>query len=393
MTATRFQQASRPRVSLAVVTRNGISGYLEQTLASIRRHTEPPYELIVVDNGSADGTPELLLRRLTGATVILNTTNRGYGVATNQAASRATGDTLVLLNDDVFVHAGWLPPLLAALEDRDVGAVGPKILNVDGSLQQAGAVVTRSGATDLYGHGDDPTDDAYGYARVVDYVAGACLMIRRRIFQELGGFDPVYHPAYFEDTALCLAVRERGDAVIYEPRSIVTHVGGASGSAREQPDIPLRNRAFFELRWRTLLSGRPYAPLLTPRRIAAARDGAAAARVLVVGDAPRRGELALALTRACHRSRITLLAVDGETAPLLEAGVEVVRPAAPEQWLRDRRLHWDVVVARQDSALTPLIRATQPQAPLVDLTAEAPELPDTLARAGVPIRAHGEQHT
>ena len=107
-----------------------------------------------------------------------------------------------------------------------MGAVGPMLLNPDGSLQCAGALLSRSGVTACYGEGDQPERAEYQFARVVDYLAGACLLVRRRAFNDVGGFDRRYGLAYFEDADLCLALAERGYRSVYEPRSRVTHLRG-----------------------------------------------------------------------------------------------------------------------------------------------------------------------
>jgi hypothetical protein len=184
------------------------------------------------------------------------------------------------------------------------------LLNADGTLQGAGALIGRAGGTAPYGDGEEADAGAYRFPRVVDYVAAACLLIRQDIFGDIGGFDSSYHPIYFEDAELCLAVREQGYLVFYEPRSVVTHVGGASGFARKRPLVPLRNRFLLERRWRHVLSARPSAPFRTPRQLVAARDAPPAARVLVVAERLEHEGLALGLARTCLRSQITFAAAD-----------------------------------------------------------------------------------
>jgi hypothetical protein len=308
---------------------------------------------------------------------VLNADNLGFGVANNQGAARATGEYLVFLNDDLFVKEGWLAPLLARMErDRSVGAVGPRVRATDGSVQSAGALLTRSGGTQLYRDAETP------FPRIADYVAGACLMMRRLDFAELGGFDPLYHPMYFEDADLCLALRNRGQLVVYEPRSEVTHIGGAAGYARERrPLVPLRNRFNFERRWRHVLSARPYAPLDTPRRRLAARDAPSASRVLVVDATARHASLALELARICLRCQITLAGPDwpAEADRLACAGIEVATVGDWDRWLAERRFHYDAVV-RAGSGIRAAIRATQPQAALLG---EA--TPCLLANAGIAV--------
>jgi GT2 family glycosyltransferase len=283
MSEFRAPAPRHPAVSVVIVTRNG-SDVVKQALRALFEHTEPCYELIVVDNGSEDGTASLL-QQIENATTVLNRRNVGFGAANNQGAAHAHGRYLVFLNQDAFVESGWLPPLLERIEeDERIGAVGPMLLNPDGSLQCAGALLSRSGSVACYGQGDDPEQPEYRVTRVVDFLAGACLLVRHRAFNEVGGFDPAYGLAYFEDADLCLALAARGYRSVYEPRSSVTHLLGKPGPALLE--LALRNRALFERRWRRVLASRPLSPLTASRRrTLGARDAPAASVVEVPAEA------------------------------------------------------------------------------------------------------------
>src|SRR5207248_2545867 len=135
------------------------------------------------------------------------------------------------LNNDAIVREGWLAPLVGAVRgDRQVGAATPRLLNLDGSLQEAGALVARDGSTWSYGHGDGPERPEYRFPRAVDYGAGACLLVRRDAFLACRGFADAYAPAYYEDVELCFALAARGLRTVYEPRSVVMHARGGSAS-------------------------------------------------------------------------------------------------------------------------------------------------------------------
>ena len=253
MPSIQLAEVARPLVSIVMVTYDGAE-VVERAVRALVENTEPVYELILVDNGSVDGTPSLL-ERVEGATIVRNRRNTGFGAASNDGAARARGRYLLFLNQDAFVHRGWLPPLLERLEsDEGIGAVGPMLLNQDGSLQCAGAAVLRSGHTLCHGEGDDPERPEYGVARGVDYLAGACLLVRSDAFMNVGGFDPIYGLAYFEDADLCLALGARGFDSVYEPGSRVTHVRGRPNEALLR--LAERNRRLFERRWRHVLATR-----------------------------------------------------------------------------------------------------------------------------------------
>ena len=110
-----------------------------------------------------------------------------------------------MLNNDTTVTEGWLPPLLQLFEKPDVGIVGPKLLFPNGKLQEAGGIIWQDASGWNYGRADDPSRPQYSYVRETDYVSGAALMVRRSLWQELGGFDETFAPAYYEDTDLCFS--------------------------------------------------------------------------------------------------------------------------------------------------------------------------------------------
>jgi len=357
-----FPTVERPTVSVVLLTYNA-ADWARRALRALLEHTEACYELIVVDNGSTDGTTDLLTRELEQATLVLNERNRGFGPANNQGAAHAVGQYLLFLNNDALVCRGWLPPLLERIDsDERIGAVGPRLLNLDGSLQIAGALLARSGSTLELGYGDAADAPEYRFPRVVDYLSGACLLVRRAAFNEVGGFDPVYALAYFEDADICLSLAARGYRVVYEPRSSVTHVRGASPRDDVLSSLAPRNRSIFRRRWSQVLASRPLSPLASSRRrTLAARDAPARERILLVG------EWLEPLVGAAAAARLTLIA-KGDLGPvaerLLAAGVEVVSDIEDwRAWFEERRFHYDTVVAReQDGQLEDLIRRTQPQA-------------------------------
>ena len=356
MTELAFPRVERPILSIVMLTRNDLES-APRALGALLEHTGPWYELIVVDNGSSDGTKAFLTDSVTGVTLLLNERNHGFGVSSNLGATHAIGRYLLFLNSDVLVHPGWLSPLLKRLEDDTIAAVGPRILNLDGSLQLAGALLTRAGATVTYGEGDDPDLSEYMFTRDVDYCSGACLAIRRTAFDDVGGFDPMFGLIYFEDADLCLSLWQSGLRTVYEPTSTVTHVGGGGSSpAQEVLLLAERNRWLFERRWRALLARYPPAPLASRRARFAARDLRSLNRVLVVGDT----QCAEAFADAVPSARITLAAATSgrDTVELVD---EV------ESVLRERRFHFDALVAtpRMFESLKGLIAETQPQASLL----------------------------
>lgn len=237
---------SGPRLSIVLVLYNRA----ELTLACLRS-LQPclraaAAEIILVDNASRDET-SALLDRLRGATVIRNSENRGFPIAVNQAAAVAAGEYLLLLNNDTEVLGDSVNAALRFLTDnRDVGAVGGRIILLDGTLQEAGCALWREGHVLQYGRGDCPTAPEHLFRRDVDYCSGAFLMTRRERFHKMGGLDTSFSPAYFEDADYCVRLWRGGWRVVYLPDIAVRHHENAS-STRPQNLRRLyrRNHAYF----------------------------------------------------------------------------------------------------------------------------------------------------
>lgn len=359
MSELEFPRVDRPIVSIVMLTRNDIE-WAPRALRACLDHTDPCYELIVVDNGSTDGTAQFLSSRLIGAHVLLTGRNLGFGMGNNLGASYAVGEFVLFLNSDALVHPGWLRPLLARIVEHDtVAAVGPRFLNLDGSLQSAGALLSRAGATLTYGNGDDPERPEYIFARSVDYSAGACLLLRRSAFNEVGGFDPAFGLVYFEDADLCLALWQHGHRVVYEPRSSVTHVGGGGSEASQAVlRLAVRNRSLFERRWRAVLASYPLAPLTGQLRVLAARDARCSARILVLGHGP----CAEIVRSTFPSARVTVSGLEKDFRTLPERGIEMVGEV--EEVLRERRFHYDAIIgdAATLESFDELLTQSQPQA-------------------------------
>ncbi|HYP01117.1 MAG TPA: glycosyltransferase [Pyrinomonadaceae bacterium] len=251
------ENARAPAASVIIPVFNKVE-FTFQCLRSLLREIDfDETEVIVVNNASTDETLELLARFQGAITVVNNEENRGFVDACNQGAARARGRYLVFLNNDTVVLPGWLRHLTDTADgDERVGAVGSMFLYEDGRIQEAGAGVWQNGAAFHYGWGGSADDRRYNFAREVDYCSGASLLVRRDLFEQLGGFDRRYAPAYYEDVDICFGVRSLGYKVVYQPMSRLVHYEGATAGGDTTTGFKryqVINRAKFVEKWRAVL--------------------------------------------------------------------------------------------------------------------------------------------
>lgn len=275
-----------PTSSLPVITVViPVYGHIDVTLQCLKSIAEyppvAPFEVVIVDDFSPDNTRHIL-SHATSIRLIRNEQNAGFIRSCNLGASAARGDYLCFLNNDTQVKAGWLDELLRTFDEfPGTGLVGSKLVYPNGQLQEAGGIIWRDGSAWNYGRGQDPEHPAFNYAREVDYCSGASIMLAKKLFEELGGFDEHYVPAYGEDSDLALKIRSRGLSVIYQPMSVVIHHEGVTSGT----DVTAGTKAYqidnarklFE-RWRDYLS----AHQLPGDDVDGAKDRCAKWRALVV---------------------------------------------------------------------------------------------------------------
>jgi hypothetical protein len=180
----------------------------------------------------------------------------------------ARGEFVVFLNDDTTVSPRWLASLVAAADSTGAAAVASVLLNPDGTLQEAGSRLRADAGTIQLGATlplADAEERGYLTRREVDYGSGAALLVRRDVFVRLGGFDPLYRPAYYEDVDLSLRIKADGGRVLLEPEARVIHLSGGStaGQRRFRRFAGAGSGRAFVERWGASLPGAadPDAPL------------------------------------------------------------------------------------------------------------------------------------
>ncbi len=214
-------------------------------------------EVIVMDDCSHTAAATELAK-IEGVQFVRNEKNLGFLRTCNRGVEFARGEYVVILNNDIILTEGWLQAMLDVfVQHKNVGMVGAKLIYPDGVLQEAGGIVWRDGSAWNVGRNDDANKPEYNYLREVDYCSGACLMLRRKFWNTLGGFDERYMPAYYEDTDLAFRVRDAGQRVIYQPRAVVVHFEGRSSGTDVTQGVKqhqVTNQATFAKRWQSVLA-------------------------------------------------------------------------------------------------------------------------------------------
>ncbi|OGP75689.1 MAG: hypothetical protein A2V86_15425 [Deltaproteobacteria bacterium RBG_16_49_23] len=279
--ALTFPVGVEPQVSIIIPAWNRF-GYTYRCLKSILEKTsDVQYEIIIVDDGSTDETKGLS-GKVRNIRLIRSESNLGFVRACNMGAEKARGEYLLFLNNDTEVTEGWLKAMVGLMEnDRTVGVVGAKLIFPEGCLQEAGSIVWSDGMTSGYGRGEDPDSPPFCYRKEVDYCSGACLLVRKRLFFDLGRFDEIYSPAYFEDADLCLGAKRMGYKVAYHPEAAIKHHEHGSGTREKAIDLYYKNRLKFVKKWGPVLK-KHLKP--KPENVLRARDARTGKRMLVIDE-------------------------------------------------------------------------------------------------------------
>ena len=352
-----------------------------QCLRSLLREVDfAGTEVIVIDNASTDLTRELLDHFRGFVRVIVNGENRGFVNACNQGAAAARGRHLVFINNDTVVLPGWLDGLVETAErDERVGAVGSLFLHPDGRIQEAGSIIWSDGETLKYGTGRSADDPRFLFAREVDFCSAASLLVRRELFERLGGFDRRYAPAYYEDTDLCMGVRSLGYKVVYQPASRLYHFEGATAGTDPHAGFrryQLINRGKFQDKWRDVLAHAHHPQ--APARIERAANRKWDTQVLVLDDriptpdrdagSARMLHLLRALSEWCHPVLVT---TSKQVWPeyerqLWREGVETASALGLRRLMRARRFR-AAVISRPEiaEALLASVRRADPRAKVI----------------------------
>lgn len=238
------------KTSVIVLSWNGMK-YLEGCLNAVLSQDYLDFEVIVVDNGSTDGSADFVAKRYPQVRLIRNERNLGFAAGNNVGLRAAKGDVLVLLNQDVIVKPDWLTALVDALADEQVGIVGAKLLEADGrTLSHGGGYLQWPLAMGLHTGTGEVDQGQHEKAMDVEYVTAASLALKRSVLDGIGLLDERFYPAFYEDVDLCWQARRAGWRVRYEPRAVALH-DEASSTRHHWPSrhyYHYRNRLLFVLK-------------------------------------------------------------------------------------------------------------------------------------------------
>ena len=286
--------ARPPRVSLIIPTRNRVALLRTCVESILKTTTYPDFEILIIDNGSDDPATLTYLKRLTtrGVKILRDEGPFNYSALNNRAVAHATGEVLGFLNNDLeVITPGWLEEMVAHAIRPEVGAVGAMLYFPDDRVQHAGVVLGlgRSKSTGgVAGHafkyfprGHTGMCNRLRVTQNYSAVTAACLLVRKAVFHEVGGFDEVHLAVAFNDVDFCLRLRVAGYRHVWTPFAKFYHYESASRGADDTPAkkaVYNQECAYMREKWGSLLDSDPnynpnltladedFSPALPPRR-------------------------------------------------------------------------------------------------------------------------------
>ena len=243
--------------SIIILCLNQIE-YTRQCLQSIEKYTNVPYELIIVDNGSTDGTQAFLKdyeKKHNKCKIILNERNRGFAVGNNQGISSATGNYILLLNNDVIVTQNWLEKLIIHIEsDPNIGMVGPVSNSVSGP-QKVEHAPYGNDLNNMQKFAQNHSKKNNGKTQDKLRLVGFCLLIKRQVLDIIGGLDENYGNGNFEDDDLCLRSRIAGFQNLIAHDVFIHHFGSMTfkGNSMDYAASLKDNKKQFTQKWKGIV--------------------------------------------------------------------------------------------------------------------------------------------
>ena len=226
--APESSEAASPLVSVIITSRDGLE-YIPACLDSVFAQSYQKIEVILVDNASTDGSLEFVSKNYPQVRAMRSETNRGYGGGNNLGASIANGEHLLFLNHDTIVTKGFLAELVRGISsDPTIGIAQSKILMAadPGIVESVGAYLTMAGIW-IHPHRGDREDVVDPEPKDILGACGTCMLVRSRLFKQLGGFDSDFI-VYYDDADLSWRARLLGFRAVNVPSSVIHHWGGGT---------------------------------------------------------------------------------------------------------------------------------------------------------------------
>jgi GT2 family glycosyltransferase len=253
----------QPLISITVLSHNK-APYTRRCLESLLLSTGQRFEVIVVDNGSTDGSVEFLReyeltcrQRGIACRLLLSDTNIGAPTARNRAIAVAEGDYLAFLDNDIVVRTlPWLTGLRRALESHPrAGMVAPKLVFPfpPYPIECAGCAVSPTGRVGYLGRGEPRTQPEHDTPGERQCLISACIMVTRELIERVGDFDEAYNPVQYEDIDLCYRARAAGFTLLYEPAVEMYHFENVTTDGSVDLNfryLTIRNGLRFKRQWR-----------------------------------------------------------------------------------------------------------------------------------------------
>lgn len=263
-----YKIQGNPKISIIIPSRNGPKELAKCVKSILNKSTYPNYEIVIVENNSTDGQMLRIYKELERQEKVRIVTYEGgecyYAQACNFGAKEASGEYLVFLHSDTqVITKEWMEELLMYAQRDDVGAVGAKLYYPNDTVEHAGIVVGIMGSAGRPHHRVDRNNVGYMgrlcYAQDLSAVSSACMMVKKAVFDNLGGFDEDYL-LRFADVDLCLRIREEKLLVVYTPFAELYHMERSvpllDKEQRKQRSI---DRGLFTRRWSSMIElGDPY---------------------------------------------------------------------------------------------------------------------------------------
>lgn len=257
----KYNLKENPKVSIIIPTKNNYK-ILKRCIESIEKHTNyKNFEILIVDNASDKPDVKKYYEKLSH-TILSYDENFNFSKMNNLAVKHASGNLLLFLNDDTKVlDPLWLDELVSIVLQKDVGAVGPKLIFSDSTIQHAGMVFLKSvsGFHPFMRQmkNSDIFHNIINSMRDYSSVTGACILTKKEVFEKIGGFDDAFD-VYYGDADLCLKIIDAGYRIIYTPFTELLHEGSFTIRNSSAFQFDVENHYIFSKKWQYLKKGDPY---------------------------------------------------------------------------------------------------------------------------------------